>query len=139
MSFNPLGIHHTAVIVSNMERSWIFYQNILKAVPVCTPSTFTFPDESKRVRWLMYGDTQQIHLMPGTPKPEETRHVALEVDDLNAFKSHLDENGIPYDLQMKIPGADRVYLRDPDNNLIEVMEWFTPWPDADPNPVPPAE
>jgi catechol 2,3-dioxygenase-like lactoylglutathione lyase family enzyme len=139
MALEITGIHHHAVLVSDIRRAVLFYRDVLGLTPTSSPSTFKFADEMKRVRWFLAGPRVQIHLMPGTPTPSPGNHVALEVRDLVAARQHLTTHGVTYRDQTAIPGADRLYLNDPDGNLIELISWQIDWPEADPQAAPPLQ
>lgn len=75
--------------------------------------------------WYQLGDTQ-VHIATELEIHNATtrRHVAFQVDDLAAFRQHLqtlDVEIIP-DLQ-PIAGCDRFYLRDPAGNRIEILDY----------------
>ena len=138
MDFKAVGIHHTALMSVHFKRSYKFYTEVLGAVPISTPSTWTFDDESHRSLWFTWG-SQQIHVQYGEPETDSARHVALEVDDIEAARKHFKSFNIEVSETMPIPGAERFYINDPDDNLLEIMQWDTDWPAADANPVPPPD
>jgi catechol 2,3-dioxygenase-like lactoylglutathione lyase family enzyme len=49
--------------------------------------------------------------------------MALQVDDAQAARLWMKEKGLDIEETILIPGADRFFIRDPDNNLIEIIEW----------------
>ena len=51
-------------------------------------------------------------------------HVAYRVSDIEAFKAHLDAEGIPYSNwgDSAVAGWHQVYFYDPEGNVIEVHE-----------------
>jgi len=49
--------------------------------------------------------------------------MALQVDDAQAARSWMKEKGFDIEETILIPGADRFFIRDPDGNLIEIIEW----------------
>jgi catechol 2,3-dioxygenase-like lactoylglutathione lyase family enzyme len=115
------GIHHNSVVVTDMERAVKFYKEILGLPEIGIPSTF--PPAGARVRWFQIGE-QHIHLMPGKQAdPASPRHVALQVDDVQAARVYLAEKGIDFREDIPIPGADRIVITDPDGNRIELIEW----------------
>lgn len=122
------AIHHCSIVVTDLERARRFYRDVLGLQETPVPSTFDFP-----VAWFQFGD-QQIHLLPrGHADPPSPRHFALRVDDAQAWRQCLKEKGIAIQETTPIPGADRFFIQDPDGNLIELIEWSAPWPQADPN------
>jgi glyoxylase I family protein len=117
------GIHHSSVVVTDLERARAFYRDVLGLEEVPAPPTFHF-----RVVWLQIGD-QQIHLLHA-PQPDVpgARHVALYVDDPVEARRRLAAAGFPVEETVPIPGADRFFTRDPDGNRIELIHWERPWP-----------
>ena len=119
------GIHHCSIKVTDMERAVRFYREMLGLQEVAIPSTFA--SAGLHVRWFVLGD-QQIHLMPAdAPDIISSRHFALHVDDAQAAREHLHGHGIEFRETTVIPGADRIFLSDPDGNLIELIQWQTPY------------
>lgn len=51
-------------------------------------------------------------------------HIAYRTDDLDAFKSHLDAQGIPYSDwgHTAVAGWSQIFFYDPDGNVIEVHQ-----------------
>jgi len=120
--FDITGIHHHSVIATDADAARHFYGNQLGLQELASPSSFKFP-----VIWYACGD-EQLHLMIkegiDTISP---RHVALHIRDAKAARSNLQAKGIKIDETVRIPGADRFFVRDPDGNRIELIEWSIPW------------
>src|SRR6266851_5651997 len=86
------SINHVAVIVTDVERSRNFYQNVLGMKKIPRPQT-RVPGE-----WLGIGDNQ-LHLV-GEPAPEgkidpRRPHMALDVEDIEEAKAALTRMGGP--------------------------------------------
>lgn len=119
------GIHHCSIKVTDMERAVRFYSEVLGLQEVEIPSTFT--PAGIHVRWFVLGD-EQIHLMPAdAPDQLSSRHFALHVDDARAAREQLQSHGVEFQETTVIPGADRLFIHDPDGNLIELIEWKVPY------------
>jgi catechol 2,3-dioxygenase-like lactoylglutathione lyase family enzyme len=87
------SINHVAVIVTDVERSRNFYQNVLGLKKIPRPQT-RVPGE-----WLGIGDNQ-LHLV-GEPAPEgkidpRRPHMALDVEDIEEAKAALTRMGIRF-------------------------------------------
>lgn len=56
--------------------------------------------------------------------PVAQGHVAYRTDDLDAFRAHLDELGIPYSdwEDRAVAGWRQIFFYDPDGNVIEVHQ-----------------
>ena len=50
--------------------------------------------------------------------------IAYRTDDLDAFKAHLMENGIPFSDwgETAVVGWQQIFFYDPDGNIIEVHQ-----------------
>ncbi len=114
-------IQHGSLVVQNLERAAAFYRDVLGLTEIEIPSTF--PAAGINVRWFRLG-SQQIHLLLGREnQPDSQHHLALQVDDAQSARSWMKEHGIAVAEAVPIPGADRFFIRDPDRNLIEIIEW----------------
>jgi catechol 2,3-dioxygenase-like lactoylglutathione lyase family enzyme len=116
------GIHHHSVVSTDLEKTRRFYSGVLEMDEVAYPSTFKF-----EVTWYKLGD-QQLHIMlREEPDAVSPRHIALFVKDCKAARTTLAKKGISIEETVKIPGADRFFIHDPDGNRIELIEWQVPW------------
>ncbi len=115
-------IDHVSVIITDVERSRAFYRDVLGLEEIARPRTFDFV-----VVWFRLGN-QQLHLLlkdrPDTVSP---RHFALRVSDCRAARAYFVARGVAVEETTPIPGADRFFIRDPDQNRIEVIEWQRPY------------
>jgi glyoxylase I family protein len=126
-------LNHVAVIVTDVEKSRSFYQDVLGLPKIPRPET-KVPGE-----WLGLGD-RQLHLI-GERAPQgkidpRRPHLALEVDDLEAAKKRLTALGIPFvdasTGQNVIPMTEetlrlvgrQLWLEDPDGNMIELRQEY---------------
>ncbi|MEC5423794.1 VOC family protein [Virgibacillus sp. C22-A2] len=74
--------------------------------------------------WFQAGSVH-IHIGLEDPfTPAEKAHPAIRVKDIGALKRHLDEVGVEYLADDRLPGADRFYAADPFGNRIEFLEWI---------------
>jgi catechol 2,3-dioxygenase-like lactoylglutathione lyase family enzyme len=126
-----LRLHHVAMIVTDLDRSATFYQQLFGLAPIARPP-FTIPG-----LWLGVGDLQ-IHLTvyaPGSfrsrPVDNDDIHFAFNTRDFEGFVTHAKsmgfvEEGAPDDPRRMIvkrqgmAGFPQVFLTDPDRNIIEV-------------------
>ena len=119
-------IQHCSVVVQNLERAAAFYRDVLGLTEIEIPSTFK--PAGLNVRWFRLG-AQQIHLLQGAENPPGTQHhMALQVDDAQAARVWMNTKGFSIEETTPIPGADRFFVRDPDQNLIEIIEWQETYP-----------
>ncbi|MEM1311272.1 MAG: VOC family protein [Cyanobacteria bacterium P01_H01_bin.153] len=112
---------HVALLVSNLARATTFYQDILGLEPA--PRSLNFPG-----LWFQVGEFQ-IHLMvlerwqAPCPRPEKwgrNPHLALQVDDLAAYKTRLLEHQHP--IQMSASGRAALFTQDLDGNIVELSQ-----------------
>jgi catechol-2,3-dioxygenase len=75
--------------------------------------------------WYQLGNTQ-VHIATEAEIHNATtrRHVAFKVEDLEAFRQHLQKLNVEIipDRQ-PLANCDRFYLRDPAGNRIEILEY----------------
>ena len=111
-------IDHCSVIVTDVAASRHFYGELLGLREIPAPRSFDFV-----ALWYDLGGTY-LHLLL---KPERDtispRHFCLHVSDIAAAREHVTAKGVRIDETVKIPGAERFFIRDPDGNRIEVLRW----------------
>ena len=112
---------HVALLASDLERSVGFYRDILGLE--MAPRSLNFPGY-----WFQVGEFQ-IHLMQAEnwqapcPRPQKwgrNPHVALQVDDLTAFKTRLLDHDCS--VQMSASGRAALFTQDPDGNIVELSQ-----------------
>ena len=119
-------IQHCSLVVQDLDRAAAFYRDVLGLTEIEIPSTFK--PAGLKVRWFCLG-AQQIHILEGAAnQPNSQQHMALQVDDAQAARSWMNEKGFDIEETILIPGADRFFVRDPDGNLIEIIEWQETYP-----------
>jgi len=118
-------LDHCSILITDVERSRRFYGELLGLREIAYPKTFDFT-----VVWYDLGN-QHLHLLlkdrPDTISP---RHFALRVADVAAARDYFRQKGVPFDETTTIPGADRFFIRDPDGNRIEIIQWLRPYSPA---------
>lgn len=126
-----LRLHHVAIIVTDLERSAPFYQQLFGLAPIARPP-FPIPG-----MWLGVGDLQ-VHLTVYPAGNFRTRtvdnddiHFAFNTDDFEGFVVQAAGMGFREDAGLDDPmrmivkrqgmaGFPQLYLIDPDRNIIEV-------------------
>ena len=74
--------------------------------------------------WFTLG-SYQIHIgVEEKFSPAKKAHPAFEVENLEALKEHLSEQGVSFVVDAELPGANRIYIHDPFGNRIEILEWM---------------
>ena len=129
MSINIEGIHHIAIIASNIEVSKAFYLDVLG----CTVIQETYrPDRDSWKVDLALNNTYIIELFsfPDSPprvnQPEACglRHLAFSVSDIKQTTRQLKRKNIPFDELKKDPLSNKYYtfIKDPDGLPIEFYQ-----------------
>ena len=74
--------------------------------------------------WFTLG-SYQIHIgVEEKFSPAKKAHPAFAVENLEALKEHLSEQGVSFVVDAELPGANRIYIHDPFGNRIEILEWM---------------
>ena len=112
---------HAALIVSDLEKAAVFYEKVLGLAQA--PRSRTFPG-----LWYQIG-AFQLHLMQHDdwqapcPRPDKwgrNAHLAFEVEDLEAIKEKLSNQGYP--VQMSSSGRAACFTQDRDGNILELSQ-----------------
>ncbi len=124
-----LGIHHVALIASDYQRSKDFYTRVLGL------SVLAEHYRAERQSWkLDLGGPGGLQLelfsfpdpprRPSRPEACGLRHLALKVDDLNAFRARLEAQGVALEPVRvdEYTGARFCFFADPDGLPIELYE-----------------
>jgi glyoxylase I family protein len=120
-------IDHVSVLITNVAAARAFYGGVLGLHEIAAPKEFDFV-----AIWYDLGGTYLHLLLKDQPDTLSPRHFCLHVRDIGAARAQLLEKGVRIDETVKIAAADRFFVRDPDGNRIELLEWHRPYsPDSD--------
>ncbi len=143
-----IGVHHTGIIVKNLDRSIYFYHDLLGLPIQSEPSPWFSGEELARGVGVPGGSLRQVNLRVGDgslelleygnrPEGDDTvppqnrlgsMHVALRVDDIVSTVAELEAKGISF---LSAPntvdegvlaGWRWIYFLDPDGVTIELVE-----------------
>ena len=130
-----LWLHHINLCSTNVPAMDQFYRSVLGLAPEpdMAASRVTSQGYAGNVAFVTDGTTQ-VHLAErdldvgfrtGQPlNPLERGHIAFRTDDIEAFKRHLEAQGIAYadygDWAMS--GWAQIFFHDPEGNVIEVHQ-----------------
>ena len=111
-------IDHITLIVTDVTKARAFYGDILGLKEIAPPAVFDFV-----AIWYDLGG-QYLHLLQ-KPIPDSlsARHVCFHVSNIGAAREHFRKHGVGMDETIAIPGCERFFIRDPDENRIEILKW----------------
>jgi catechol 2,3-dioxygenase-like lactoylglutathione lyase family enzyme len=114
-------LQHTSVPMppEGANRARTFYGEALAMTEKTPPSTLS------NVVWFEAGpDGHEVHcyVEPDFQPHGNQQHLCLQVNDLEALRSHLVEKGVPVDDAIVIKNRPRMFVRDPFDNLIELTQ-----------------
>ncbi len=115
-------LDHVSVLITDVARSRRFYKDLLGLREIAGPKTFDFT-----VLWFDLGDHHLHLLLKPAPDTASPRHFALRVTDCDRAREYFRHHGLAIQETVKIPGADRFFLFDPDGNRIEIIQWQHPY------------
>ena len=130
-----LTLHHINLATTNVEAMDRFYQDVIGL----DRETAGLPQLEKKKGYAgdvafvtdgaiqMHLATKDVHAGFNSGQivnPVERGHIAYRCDDIDAFKAHLDEKGVPYSdwSHQAVAGWHQIFFYDPDGNVIEVHQ-----------------
>lgn len=122
------GLHHAALICSDVEQTIRFYDGLLGFPCVEITENRDYPGSTHfffdigNSTLLGFFDFPGLDLPPAQERIGAVQHLAIAVapDRHRELRARLDEQGIPYDgPQRGIP--ESLYLRDPDGIGVELL------------------
>lgn len=120
-----VGLHHAQVCIPRgaEDEARRFYCGVLGLPEVAKPDALA----GRGGLWLAAGD-RQVHLgtEDGVDRLASKAHLAYEVDDLAAWRRHLEGAGVAAAADVDLPDYIRFFVRDPFGNRIEFTQsWGT--------------
>src|SRR5436189_5512014 len=124
-SSSARGIHHTALLSSDVERTIRFYQGVLE-FPLTEiienrdyPGSNHFFFDVGNGNLLAFFDFPGLDLGPYAEVLGGLHHIAISVEPRKweRLKAKLDEAGVPYQSE----SGTSVYFRDPDGARLELI------------------
>ncbi len=113
-----LGIHHVQITIPKgaEEQGRQFYCHLLGLPEIEKPEVL----QARGGFWLQVGD-RQVHVgtEDGVEREDTKAHIAYHVSDIDALRIRLQENSIPIQDDVPLPGLARFQIRDPFGNRIE--------------------
>ena len=120
-------LNHIALHVSNLQKSSVFYEQILQLDTVPEP----FHDGNHT--WLKISDVSKLHLIGGAVKDtvhDKNSHLCFSVPSIADFISRLSAANIPYEnwagtktaVTKRVDGVTQIYFQDPDGYWVEIND-----------------
>jgi len=127
-------LDHVAFEVADMDEALDFYVGKLKLTLMFDKldhkhhERFAFLElegGNLELLQMLDEDDDPLPSEPNEIRPSSCPHVALLTDDMGQLMTELEEKQIPIVKgPLEIPGTVRwIYVRDPDNNIIEFIQW----------------
>lgn len=122
MTFSYVQLDHVQLAAprGTEEEARTFYKDVLLFTEIEKPSTL----QKNGGVWFQAGN---VHLHIGIDDPfvpAKKAHPAIEVTQIDALIDYLQEKGIHVQLDNRLPGAKRFYIKDPFDNRLEFLQWM---------------
>jgi catechol 2,3-dioxygenase-like lactoylglutathione lyase family enzyme len=121
-AFRFTHIDHCSVLITDVAKARHFYGDTLGLTEIAPPAEFDFV-----AVWYDLGGTYLHLLLKDRPDAISPRHFCLHVTSAAAARSRLTEKGVAIEETVKIAAAERFFVRDPDGNRIEILQWLRPY------------
>ncbi len=125
-----LGVHHVAIIASEIKRSKRFYMDVLGCRPIA--EEFRAARNSWKVDLAIPNCDTAIELFtfpaapprPNTPEAQGLRHLAFRVRDINVAVAHIQSLGVAVEpVRTDVATGKRfTFFKDPDGLPLELYE-----------------
>ncbi len=123
-------INHIAFSVAQLERSRIFYQEVIGL------DTIPEPFHDGRHVWFSVSENAHLHLIQNPPPievPSKNTHLCFSVPDMTSFVAGLVKRNIAFEdwpgkkssITTRTDGIHQVYLQDPDGYWIEINDDYS--------------
>jgi len=126
MQLNARRINHVTIAVPAGEHEKVraFYGDVLGLEEIPRPAELNAVYD---LIWYKFLDILfHLDFTPPWYSPAENRHVAIEVNDLQALRRYLESKGATIREAVAMPDRDRFYLLDPFGNYFELIEMKQP-------------
>jgi lactoylglutathione lyase len=120
-------INHIALSVAQLERSRVFYQEVIGL------DTIPEPFHDGRHVWFSVSEGAHLHLIQNPPPievPSKNTHLCFSVPDMKTFVAALQKRNIRFEdwpgkvsaITTRTDGIHQIYLQDPDGYWIEIND-----------------
>jgi catechol 2,3-dioxygenase-like lactoylglutathione lyase family enzyme len=118
-----LGISHTALYVSDLEKARWFYEDFLG---YAEPYNLKRDDGSVRIAFVKINEDQYIELFTDKPKQEgQLNHIAFYTDSAEGMRAYLAARGVkvPEKVEKGKIGNLNFTVTDPDGHTVEIVQY----------------
>jgi glyoxylase I family protein len=122
MALGVTHLDHASVIITDVAQARAFYGQALGLVEIPAPASFNFV-----ALWYDLGSNYLHLLLKPMADSISPRHFCLHVADILQARQHCQAQNIRMEETVPIAGADRFFIRDPDGNRIEILNWQHPY------------
>ena len=123
----PTLLNHIALHVSNLQKSSLFYEQIVQLDTVPEP----FHDGNHT--WLKVSDVSKLHLIGKAAIDsvhDKNSHLCFSVPSVDEFIGRLVAAHIPYEnwagaktsVTKRVDGVQQIYFQDPDGYWVEIND-----------------
>lgn len=116
---------HYSFIVKDLDKVGAFYKNVLNLKEIPHPSDTT------NFKWFIVNGNSQLHLIRKDSVAMEhskSVHLCLATQKLEELITYLEENNVTYwdwpgkenSVTLRADGVRQIYLKDPENNWVEI-------------------
>ena len=120
-------INHIALSVAQLERSRVFYQEIIGL------DTIPEPFHDNRHVWFSISEKGHLHIIQNPPPimvPSKNTHLCFSVPEITSFVKRLRKNKIQYEdwqgkkdtMTTRVDGIHQIYFQDPDGYWVEIND-----------------
>ena len=116
-----MGLHHAQISIpkGTEEAGRAFYCGVLGLPEIEKPPAL----QGRGGFWLQVGDRQlHVGVEDGVERHATKAHLAYAVDNIDAWRAHLQQHGIAIIEAVPIPGHLRFEFRDPFGNRVELTQ-----------------
>ena len=120
-------LNHIALSVYNLEKSTIFYRDVLQI------DTIPEPFRDGKHTWFQISPNSQLHLIEGAKEiatHDKANHLCFSVPSITDFIARLKQFDVPYtnwqgehqQITNRVDGVKQLYIQDPDGYWIEIND-----------------
>jgi glyoxylase I family protein len=117
------------VSIANLDACIAFYTGVLglerlprpKAVEEFVPGAW-FTDRERRIQLHLFAKDDEQRPRPEARVSPTARHTAWMIEDLEGFRNHLQERGVPFEEIDSLVGSVQLFVLDPEGHMWEFQE-----------------